>query len=378
MKFTEFISKSNKYNQLAFYILSGSECFLKRKVLSEIKKSFFGNGGEEQGLIVFHGKEPQKKKSGEHLDGFSPGNRVDTGTSYCDIFEEIGTVSMFGRGKLIIVENADNFLNANQQKLLELMESSFNSHCLVLNVESLDKRKKIVKVLSDNRGIHIECHKLYDSPSPWERGRPEYDSELTKWIVLHAKEYKKVMNQKTAYSLVKKTGSELAIIDKQLEILSLYMGDRELITEEDIQNVLGVGQREKIYHLLDAVGKKDFVSAMKAVNLMFDTGMENERKHVIFDDKVIAIAMISALHKRMKELWKTLRVLDKGGGENDVLEKTSQKRAFVSKIMKQARNFIEEEMPDKWKCMLEADLLCKTSKLAPPVIIEQLMVKLCR
>lgn len=374
MKFTEFISKSKRYNHLPFYLISGSECFLKRKVLSEIKKGFFAYGGEEQGLIVFQGKGPRNKKSND----LGRGDSADSGGSYSDIFEEIGTVSMFGGHKLIIVENADKFLDANQQKLLELMESSFNSHCLVLNVESIDKRRKILKALSGNQGIHVECHKLYDRPSPWERERPEYDSELTKWIVLHAKEYKKVVTQKTAFSLLEKTGNDLALIDKQLEILSLYVGDREKITEGDIQNVLGVGPREKIYHLLDAVGNKDFVSAMKMVKLMFDSGIENERKHIIFDEKVIAITMISALHRRMKELWKTLRILDKGGGEKDVLGKTSQKSLFVGKMVKQARNFAEEEMPDKWKCMLEADLLCKTSKLAPTIIIGQLTAHLCR
>ncbi len=377
MKFTEFINKSQEFSRLPLYIISGSEYFLKRMVLAEIKKMFFMNGGEEQGLLLFYGNDPGKRKSGDSYEGLGL-DSVNGGASFSDIFEEIGTASMFGGYKLVIIENADNFLNTNQQNLLEIVEGSFNSNSLVMNIESLDKRKKIVKALNGNQGIHIECQRLYDSPAPWERNRPKYDSELTKWIVLQAKEYKKMMSQKSAFSLIEKTGNELAIIDKQLEILSLYVGDREQITEEDIQTVLGVGQREKIYHLLDAVGKKDLVSAMKMVHLMFDSGIENERKHIVFDQKVIAITMISALHKRMKDLWKILRVLDKGGGESDVLEKTSQKRVFVNKMIRQARNFVEEEMAEKWKWMLEADLLCKTSSLAPAIIIEQLIVKLCR
>ncbi|MCP5002683.1 MAG: DNA polymerase III subunit delta [Planctomycetes bacterium] len=377
MKCIEFIDKSEKHRQLPLYVISGAEYFLKKQVLSEIKKSFFLNGGEEEGLIVFQGKGPGTGKSGESFDALAQ-DSVDRGASYCNIFGELGTTSMFGEYKLLIVENADNFLESNQQKLLKSMEISFGSNCLVLIVESLDKRRKIVKALNGRQGIHIECHKLYDRPAPWERGRAEYDSELTKWIVLHSRKCKKVMNQKTAFFLLEKTGNELAIIDKQLDVLSLYVGDRKQITEEDIRNVLGVGHREKIYHLLDAVGGKDFFGAMKIVNLMFDSGMETERNNIIFDENVIALTMISALHKRMKELWKTLRILDKGGGEKDVLEKTSQNRLFVGRIVRQAGNFVEGEMPDKWKHMLEADLLCKTGKLAPAIIMEQLAAKLCR
>ena len=46
-------------------------------------------------------------------------------------------------------------------------------------------------------------------------------------------------------------------------------------------------------------------------------------------------------------------------------------------MIKQAQNFKEEEMSEKWKYMLEADLLCKTSRLSPTLIIEQMITKLC-
>ncbi|MDR4496597.1 MAG: DNA polymerase III subunit delta [Candidatus Scalindua sp.] len=260
---------------------------------------------------------------------------------------------------------------------MEFLENQFNSNCLVLNVLSLDKRKKIVKALNGNKGVLIECNKLYDSPAPWEKEKAEYDSELTKWIVMHAEGYGKKMDMKTAFSLLEKTGNDLAIIDKQIEILSIYVGGRKQITEDDIQKVLGVSQREKIYHLLDAIGGKDFVSAMRMVKVMFDTGIENERKNIIYDEKVIAIAIISSLHKRMRDLWKSVRIINKGGSDEEIMENTSQKRIFIDKIRRQAQNFNEEEMPDKWRFMLEADLLCKTSNLSPVIIIEQLTAKLC-
>ena len=376
MKFTEFITKAEKIGRLPLSIISGAEFFLKNQVLSVIKKCFFASGGQEQGLIVFRGEDPGNKKTDEYLDGSNFENS-DIRTSYRDIFEEIGTVSMFGAYKLVIVENADNFLETNQQKLLEFLGNQFDSNCLVLNILSMDKRKKIVKALNGNNGVLIECNRLYDSPAPWEKFKAEYDSELTNWIVMHAECYGKKMNLETAFSLLEKTGNDLAIIDKQIEILSIYVDGRKQITGEDIQKVLGVSHREKIYHLLDAVGSKDFISAMRMVKLMFDTGIENERKNIIYDEKAIAITIISSIHKRMRDLWKSVRIINKGGSDEEIMENTSQKRIFVDKIRRQARNFVEEEMPDKWKFMLEADLLCKTSNLSPVIIIEQLTAKLC-
>jgi DNA polymerase-3 subunit delta len=248
---------------------------------------------------------------------------------------------------------------------------------LILEVLSIDKRTKLAKAMDGKQGILIECNKLYDKPAPWETKKPEHDSELTRWIVMHAGNFNKIINLKSAFCLLEKTGNDLAIINNQIDALSVYTGDRKEITIEDIQNLLGVSHREKLYNLLDAIGMKDTISAVKMAENIFDVGMESERKNITYDAKSIAITIVSSSHRRMKDLWKIIRILDKGGSKKEILEKQYAPRPFVDKFIKQARNFNEEEMPEKWKYMLEADLLCKTSRLSPTLIIEQLITKLC-
>jgi len=57
MKSTDFLHKYNKTNNLPVYMLSGSEYFLKKQVLTGIKKRFFLDGGVKEGLIQFNGKD---------------------------------------------------------------------------------------------------------------------------------------------------------------------------------------------------------------------------------------------------------------------------------------------------------------------------------
>ncbi|ODS30279.1 MAG: DNA polymerase III delta subunit [Candidatus Scalindua rubra] len=377
MKFTEFTHKFKGKGKFSLYIISGNEYFLKKQALTEIKKHFFLEGGTEQGFIKFDNKDTGTNFLSEEIEKNSAKNARSSTLLFNDIFDEIRTAPMFGKHKLIMVENADNFLNKYQDKLLEYIKGSFDVNYLVLEVSTIDKRTRLAKTLDSKHGILVECDKLYDSPAPWETNKPEYDSELTRWIVMHVKNYNKIMNLKSAFYLMEKTGNNLAIIDKQIDALSIYVGDRKEITIEDIQTLLGLSHREKLYNLLDAIGMKDTISAIRISKNIFDVGMENERKNITYDAKSIAITMITSIHRRMKDLWKVLRILDKGGGKKDILERTSVKRPFIDKFSKQALNFIEKEMPDKWKYMLEADLLCKTSRLSPILIIEQLITKLC-
>ena len=376
MKFTEFVHKYNKTNNFPFYIVSGNEYFLKKQALMEIKKRFFSEGGVEQGLIEFNGKDTDRNPAGNLTEGNNP-KKAGPSTLFNDVIDEVRTTPMFGKHKLIIVENADTFLGRGQDKIIGYLKNPCSVNCLVLEVLSIDKRTKLAKAMDGKQGILIECDKLYDKPAPWETRKPEHDSELTRWIVMHAGNFDKIINLKSAFCLQEKTGNDLAIINNQIDALSVYTGDRKEITIEDIQNLLGVSHREKLYNLLDAIGMKDTISAVRMAENIFDVGMENERKNITYDAKSIAITIVSSSHRRMKDLWKILRILDKGGSKKEILEKQYAPRPFVDKFIKQAQNFNEEEMPEKWKYMLEADLLCKTSRLSPSLIIEQLITKLC-
>ena len=376
MKFTEFVHKYNKTNNFPFYIVGGNEYFLKKQALMEIKKRFFSEGGVEQGLIEFNGKDTNRNPAGNLTEGNNP-KKAGPSTLFNDVIDEVRTTPMFGKRKLIIVENANTFLGRGQDKIIGYLKNPCSVNCLILEVSSIDKRTKLAKAMDGKQGILIECDKLYDKPAPWETRKPEHDSELTRWIVMHAGNFDKIINLKSAFCLQEKTGNDLAIINNQIDALSVYTGDRNEITIEDIQDLLGVSHREKLYNLLDAIGMKDTISAVRMAENIFDVGMENERKNITYDAKSIAITIVSSSHRRMKDLWKILRILDKGGSKKEILEKQYAPRPFVDKFIKQAQNFNEEEMPEKWKYMLEADLLCKTSRLSPSLIIEQLITKLC-
>lgn len=378
MKSSEYIRNSKKIGKLPLYFVSGSEYFLKKQTLSELKKQFFSAGGTVHGIVEFDGKGPLTTISNKDSDGTNTVPAGGTNFKLSNILDEARTTSMFGKYKLIVVENADVFVSKYQDKLIKYVEGNMKkANCLVLDVVSLDKRTKLAKILDNKHGVLIECNKLFDRPAPWERNKPEHENELSRWVVVHVRNYKKIMDLKTAFYLTEKTGNNLAVIDKQIDVLSIYTGDRKEITIEDIQNLLGISCREKLYHLLDEIGLKEALSAIKTAKNLFEAGMENERKIITFDKKSIAITVIASLHRRMKDLWNAIKILNNGGNQEDIIKEVPVRRPFIDKFMKQVRSFTDEEMPEKWKNMLEADLLCKTSNVSSTQIIEQLIIKLC-
>ncbi|MFQ5688140.1 MAG: hypothetical protein ACE5GV_15940, partial [Candidatus Scalindua sp.] len=110
----------------------------------EIKKRFFSEGGVEQGLIEFNGKDTDRNFSGNLTEG---NNLKSAGPStlFSDVIDEVKTTPMFGKRKLIIVENADAFLGKYQDKVLGYLKNPWSVNRLILEVLSIDKRTKLAK-----------------------------------------------------------------------------------------------------------------------------------------------------------------------------------------------------------------------------------------
>ena len=117
MKFVEFTRKSLIIKDLSLLIISGDEYFLKEQALTEIKKRFLSEGGTAQGLIRFNSKDTRDNARIAGLEDESRENAKGATVLFYDILNEVRTASMFGKYKLVIVEDADNILAKYQYKL---------------------------------------------------------------------------------------------------------------------------------------------------------------------------------------------------------------------------------------------------------------------
>ena len=144
MKFTDFIHKHNKANNLPVYVVSGNEYFLKKQALNRIKKQFFLEGGVKEGLIEFNGKDTSSNFTVNQTEGNAT-QKVKVSALFNDIFDEVKTAPMFGKRKLIIVENADGFLAKYQEKVSEYIKNPFRINCMILEVLVHRQKNKISK-----------------------------------------------------------------------------------------------------------------------------------------------------------------------------------------------------------------------------------------
>jgi len=158
----------------------------------------------------------------------------------------------------------DASVSDKTEKLEEILKEGLPSgNCLIFTAESVDKRKKIYKMIAD-AGVVKEFGKVKQ-----EGARKEIlQKEAQK--LLNACEKK--ISPAAWSALGKKTGFDLRRSMSELEKLVSYVGDRSLIDKEDVEEAVGRTKEDEIFALTNALGEKNHLVAMDALKNLLNQG----------------------------------------------------------------------------------------------------------
>lgn len=267
------------------------------------------------------------------------------------IFNELRGRSFFQKNKkLVIVINADNFVEKNKDSLESYLQKPSTHAHLILICAGWDKRIRLSK-LAEKTGIVADCQRI-----------KEY--QLPTWLMSRAKHYKKTMNPKAAQRLAEDVGNNLAILDMHLEKLSIYKDNKVTIDESDVDALVTADRNRTIFELTDAVARKNFPHALKILNQMLTHG-EN------------SVKIITLLAWQIRRIWRARQLLAQGKDENSISSELQIAPFFKKKFFDQVRDFTENDLMKKHASLLESDIQSKTSAFNKQLLLELLVHKLC-
>src|SRR3972149_4471234 len=228
MDIYQFKALLDKDKKFPIYVFYGDEEFFTSEALLTVKAHSLKGTDPSISLVEFKGEE----------------------TSGGAIFDELRTLPFFAsKDKLVVVEDADDFVDKNRETLEKYLQTPATHASLVLVCNKWDKRTKLA-TLADKVGISIECKRLKEH-------------QLPNWISIRAKHYKKNISSVAAQKLVEDVGNNLAIIDKHLEKLSIYLNEKTTIDERDVDALVGVDRSRTVFELTDAVAQRNVAGGRK-------------------------------------------------------------------------------------------------------------------
>ncbi|MCA9073594.1 MAG: DNA polymerase III subunit delta [Planctomycetaceae bacterium] len=238
MHATDYLKNPDKHVVPPIVVVQGGEWQLKQSVLKAIVAQVLG-GDEEDDLSVtrFAGKETELRS----------------------VRDELLTVSMFADQRIVIVDDADDFISNHRDGLESYADQPARSSTLILNCKSWRKNTRLAKKVTAS-GLEIDCSELAG-------GR------LTKWLTDQARDqHGKQLQRDAAGLMVELVGTGLALLDQELAKLAAYAGDREQITAEDVQGLVGGWKAETTWAMTNAVRDGNVAVALQCLDQLLNAG----------------------------------------------------------------------------------------------------------
>ena len=217
------------------------------KTRTTAKKSLSQSPDANTRICVLYGAEAMLKR--QHLDRLRDALQAEHGqietiifdgvtVELADVLDELRSYGLMQQYKVVIVDDADQFVGRYRQALERYAVSPVDNATLVLRSGKWNKGK-LDKAI-EKVGCLIKCEAL---------SQPE----AAQWLMLRAKaNHSRELDQATAMTLVRRLGSDLTRLDAEVAKLALLTADGEPIDAGLIDDVVGRGSDEDAWEVQEA------------------------------------------------------------------------------------------------------------------------------
>jgi DNA polymerase III subunit delta len=195
--------------------------YAEHKILPESEASF--------NLSIFYGKD----------------------ANWADVVNACRRYPMFAERQVVLLKEAQQMKDV--EKLESYIENPLTSTILIISYKEkkLDARKKFTKTVKEN-GVLLTTKKMYD------RELPEWTQQLIKSKDL-------TISPKGLALLVDHIGNDLSRIENEIDKLSVNLGKRTTISEDDIETYIGVSKEYNVFELQSAMAAKDLSRTIRII-----------------------------------------------------------------------------------------------------------------
>lgn len=211
------------------YWLEGEENYYIDKAVDYAEHHILNEADAAFNLTVFYGRD----------------------TNWADIINTCRRYPMFAERQVVVLKEAQHMRDI--EKLEAYIDRPLVSSVLVVAYKDkkVDGRTKFAKLIKE-KGVLVTTKKLYDNQVP------DWTQDL-----IHSKGFS--ISPKGLALLVDHIGNDLSRIENEIEKLSVNLGKRKTITEEDIEEFIGVSKDFNVFELQSALAKKDLAKAIRII-----------------------------------------------------------------------------------------------------------------
>lgn len=223
------ISEWKKQKFKPVYWLEGEEEYFIDKAVDYAEHSILSESEASFNLSIFYGKD----------------------ANWADVVNACRRYPMFSERQVVLLKEAQQMKDV--EKLEPYIENPLQSTVFVVSYKEkkLDARKKFAKLVKE-KGVLITTKKMYDKEVPGWTQELVQSKGLT-------------ITPKGLALLTDHVGNDLTRIENEIDKLSVNLGKRTSISEDDIEKYIGVSKDYNVFELQTALAARDLAGAIRII-----------------------------------------------------------------------------------------------------------------
>ena len=229
MAVDKIITEWKKRDFKPVYWLEGDEEYYIDKLVDFAEHHILNESESSFNLSVFYGRD----------------------TSWTDVVNACMSYPMFSDLQVVLLKEAQYLRDI--EKLEAYIEKPLATTVFIVSYKDkkLDGRSKLAKLLKQ-KAVLVTTKKIYESQLP------EWTQEL-----LQSKQLS--ISPKGLALLVDHIGNDLTRIENEIEKMSINLGKRKTITEDDIEEFVGVSKEFNVFELQSALARRDLAKSIRII-----------------------------------------------------------------------------------------------------------------
>lgn len=309
------------------FLFIGDETYLKEKAIKELKSSLLADSSQELDYKIFYGGE----------------------TNARDILNYATTFPFLAAKKLIVVKDFEKLEDEDKTRLIAYVKKPSKFTCLVLDASG---EAALEDIRSINRYVKVV---RFDNLT---------DSQFRSWVKQFLASRDKTIEEDAIEILKELQGKSLSSLVQELEKLTVFVGERNVISEEDVEGLVGKSFMRTIFDLAWAIGEKKTDEALKLAAGATSAGKKTYE-------------IIGLLCWHLKKLLKAKMLQLKGESDISIARILRINRAHSNEFFKQTSSYSVDQLKSKMEALLQTDLDIKRARFDPVLMLEFAIIDLC-
>jgi DNA polymerase-3 subunit delta len=188
------------------------------------------------------------------------------------------------------------------------------------------------------------------------------ERELPAWIRQQAQASGGAISNEAVTMLAALVGSDLRLLDQEIEKLLLYADGRQ-VTSEDVHALVSRAREASIFDLVDCVGRRE---ADRALRLL----------HHMLDQEAAPLYLLTMLARQIRILIQVGELRNRGLTPKEIAGQLKMHPYVVDKGLAQARNFSMAQLEAAYQRLVETDWAIKTGRSEDVLALDMLVVAL--